>query len=560
MSAENHGAGSSRRVADAVVECLEAQGVDRIFCVPGESYLPVLDALATRQNIDVVTCRHEGSAGLAAVGDAKLTGKLGVVAVSRGPGMTNASIAVHLAQQDSVPLLVLVGQVDTPNLGRGAFQEVNYAQMFSGIAKWVGEISQSEQAPEIIARACAVARSGTPGPCIVVLPENVLSEQCTAEALHPLALPQSSTGQAALSQTVDLLKAAKKPVIIAGGVERTEVFTNTLLRFAEAWKVPVALTNKNQDLFPNEHPLWLGHIGYFPGSDVATGIAAADLIIAINTELGDVDTQNYKVPAPGVRTRRLVHVHPDPDVLGRLYATEVAVSTTGSAFLEQMANLAPPEYSGDDSWLRQVVDARQRVRSSPLADSAYSAVVQAIGDATPNESVITIDAGNFSTWVHRLLSFGSGRRMLSAACGAMGIAVPAALAASLRLRHTPVVAFVGDGGFLMTGNELATAVAERANLKIIVANNGSYSTIRMYQEKFYPGRPSATKLVNPDFAVLAAAFGARGFRVSSAQEAQSVVREALLHAGPCVIDVACDVEQILPGQTISDIRRAAAGN
>jgi len=560
MSAENLKAVEGRRVADAVIECLELQGVDRLFCVPGESYLPVLDALANRKTIHVVTCRHEGGAGFAAVGDAKLTGRLGVVAVSRGPGMTNAAIAVHLAQQDSVPLLVLVGQVDTPNLGRGAFQEVNYAQMFAGIAKWVGEINQPNRAPEVIARACSVARSGTPGPCIVVLPEDVLSEQCTTAALRPLASPQASATEAALGEFVKLLEAANRPIIITGGVERTDVFSKALRQFAEAWHVPVALTNKNQDLFPNNHPLWAGHIGYFPGSDVATSIAASDLIIAINSELGDVDTQNYKLPAPGTGARRLIHVHPNADVLGRLYSTDLAVAASGSAFLAQLNKMPAPGPTKDESWLRTVAEARHRVRSAPLAESAYAAVVQAVGDGTPDDSVITIDAGNFSIWVHRLLCFGSGRRMLAAACGPMGISVPAALAAALRLPQTPVIAFVGDGGFLMTGNELATAVAENANVKIIVANNGSFSTIRMYQEKFYPGRISATKLVNPDFAALANAFGARGFRVTSAQEAPAIVREALSHLGPCVIDVACDVEQILPAQTISDIRRSAASN
>lgn len=547
---------SPRRVADVLVECLQLVGIDRIYCVPGESYLPLLDALHNHSTIDVVTCRHEGGAGMAAVADAKLTGRLGAVAVSRGPGMANAAIAIHVAQQDAVPLLVLVGQVERHNLGRGAFQEVDYGRMFAGVTKWVGQVDDPDRAPEVLARSAAIACAGTPGPCLVILPEDMLSEICSQPALPRLARPESAASEAALERVAQALTAARRPVVLAGGVDRSYGFRKALSQFAERWEVPVAVTNKNQDLFANDHELWLGHIGYFPNPDLAATLSAADLILAINTELGDVDTQNYRLPRPGIATAPLMHVHPDPAVLGRLFAAEVAVATTGLTFLQQM--LARPAHVPQRlDWLSTVAETRRRMAASPVAASTFAAVVQAVDEVIGPDAVITLDAGNFSVWVHRLLRFGGRRQLIAAACGAMGIAVPAAVAASLRCPQQPVIAFVGDGGFLMSGNELATAIAVRANMKIIIANNASYSTIRMYQERAYPARVSGTDLVNPDFSAFAESFGALGLRVTSADQAGVVVRQAMAHDGPCVVDVACEVEQILPASTISSIRQAA---
>lgn len=548
----------NRRAADALVECLQLVGVDRLFCVPGESYLPLLDALHGQDEIHVVTCRHEGSAGLAAVADAKLTGKLGAVAVSRGPGVANITIAVHVAQQDAVALLVLVGQVERPNLGRGAFQEVDYGRMFSGMAKWVGQIDDPSRAPEVLARAAGIACSATPGPCLVILPEDMLSEQCARPALPRLAAPQSAAPEDALAKTAKLLGSAQRPALIVGGVDRSPAFREALRIFAEHWQVPVAVTNKNQDLFDNRHPLWLGHIGYFPNPDLAAALSKADLLLTINTELGDADTQNYRLPAPGLSAVPLVHVHPDPAVLGRLFAAEVAVAATGAEFIRQMLAAGTPAHpSGRAAWLAAATETRWRMAKGKVASSAYAEVVQVVEDAAGPDAIFTVDAGNFSVWVHRLVTFGGRRDLLAAACGAMGIAVPAALAAALRFTERPVIAFVGDGGFLMTGNELATAMALKANIKIFVANNSSYSTIRMYQERAFPGRVSGTNLVNPDFCDFAKSFGALGLRVNSVGEAADAVHKAMAHKGPCVVDVACDVEHILPAANITSIRQEA---
>jgi acetolactate synthase-1/2/3 large subunit len=548
----------TRRAADALVESLHLMGIDRMFCVPGESYLALLDALHGHSAIDVVTCRHEGSAGMAAVADAKLTGRLGAVAVSRGPGMGNLTIAIHLAQQDAVPLLVLVGQVERPNLGRGAFQEVDYARMFSGMAKWVGQIDDASRAPEVLARAAGIACAGTPGPCLVILPEDMLSDPCVQPALPRLSAPQSSAPWSALVEVSQLLRSAHKPVIIAGGVDRSAALREKLQQFAERWQLPVAVTNKNQDLFDNHHPLWMGHVGYFPNPDLAAALSEADLIVAINTELGDVDTQNYRLPKPGIGVVPLVHVHPDPAVLGRLFAAQVAIATTGIEFLGQMLAMSEGGHlTKRPSWLTTVEATRRRISEGPVSKSPYAQVVRAIDEVAGPDAIFTVDAGNFSVWVHRLVQFGGRRELVAAACGAMGIAVPAALAGALRFRSRPVIAFVGDGGFLMTGNELATAVAQQANVKIFVANNSSYSTIRMYQERTFPGRVKGTSLVNPDFAAFAASFGALGLKVTSIDDATNVVREAMAHDGPCVVDVACDVEHILPAATITSIRQQA---
>lgn len=546
-----------RRVADALAESMRLQGIDRLFCVPGESYLPLLDSLHNAASTSVVTCRHEGGAGLAAVADAKLTGRLGAVAVSRGPGVSNVTIAIHVAQQDSVPLLVIIGQVEAAHLGRGAFQEIDYARMFGGIAKWVGQVDVAERAPEVLARAAAIACAGTPGPCLVILPEDVLSQPCIAPALPRLATPASAAPLDALTAATQALRVARRPLIIVGGLDRTHSFRQALMRFAEHWKVPVVVTNKNQDLFPNDHELWLGHVGYFPNAELAKAMNAADLLIAVNTELGDVDTQNYRLPQPGIGRVPLVHVHPDPDVAGRLFAATVSVAAPGATFLEHMA-ISHGGALKRAPWLRTVAAVRHRMSASPVTPSAFKSTVEAIDEAAGSDAVITLDAGNFSLWVHRLIRFGGGRELVAAACGAMGMAVPGALAAGLRHPGRPVFAFVGDGGFLMSGNELATAMAAGANIKVVVANNRSYSTIRMYQERSFPGRISATNLVNPDFAAFANAFGALGLRVDSPEQAAGVVRQALAHHGPCVIDVSCDVEQILPSSTISGIRRAHA--
>ncbi|MGO4395118.1 thiamine pyrophosphate-dependent enzyme [Variovorax sp. M-6] len=545
-----------------IARTLRAHAVDRIFCVPGESFLPLLDALRDQPSIDLVTCRHEGSAALAAVADGRLTGRPGVLAVSRGPGTSNAMIGIHAAQQDAIPLVVLIGQVDRPNLGRGAFQEMDYQSLFSGIAKWVGEVSDAARAAEVVGRAFAAATTGTPGPAIVVLPEDMLEDLTGAPALAPLPRVRSAVCVDALAQVRERLAQAKRPLAIVGSQCRQPAFRAALRQLSEAWALPVAVTNKNQDLFPNDHPHWFGHLGFFVDPQAAALMAEADLVLAIGTRLGDVASQGYRFPALAPATRALVHVHPDPGVLNRLHAPEVAIAASGDDFVRALLALAPPAAPDRAAWIEAVGRCRHAQQTLTVNEDDgqgldFGAVVQAVERHLRGDAVVSMDAGNFSSWVHRALQFQPAQQMVAAACGAMGMAVPGALAAALRHPDRQVVAFCGDGGFLMTGNELATAVARRAQPKIFIANNGSYGTIRTYQERAYPGRPIGTDLGNPDFARLADAFGATGIRIERLAQVDEAVARALATPGPVVVDVRCNLEYLMPGLRLSALARAA---
>ncbi|MEP7300461.1 MAG: thiamine pyrophosphate-dependent enzyme [Caldimonas sp.] len=546
------------RAADALADALVAHGVDRAFGVPGESFLAALDALLDRPQIDLVTCRHEGAAALAAVADARLCGAPGVLFVSRGPGMANATIGVHVAQQDALPLVVFVGQVDRPLLGRGAFQEVDYRRMYGGVAKLVAEVMQADRMSATIAQAFSIAQSGTPGPVIVVLPEDVLSEACAAVATRPLggSRPKPSTDDVAA--VAALIAQSRRPVVIVGAESRSPAFRADLRRFSERWQLPVAVTNKNQDQFANEHPNWLGHLGFFVSPPLSALLAEADLVLAIGTRLGDVTSQGYTFPRQAPAPQTLVHVYPDGAAMATQFRTERAIVSGAHAFVQAMLDAPPAGAPARHDWLAQSAQARDQARAwspqaTPPAD-VFGHVVQAIATRLAPDAIVTLDAGNFSTWPHRLLSLRPAQTMLAAACGAMGMGVPAALAAALRHPGRQVIAFCGDGGYLMTGNELATIVGRGLAPKIVVANNRSYGTIRSYQERQYPRRVNGTDLNNPDFAMLAAAYGAGGFRVSAAGEAEAVVAEMLAHPGPALLEVVCDIEQIMAGTTLSAIR------
>jgi acetolactate synthase-1/2/3 large subunit len=546
------------RAADALADSLVRHGVDRAFGVPGESFLAALDALLDRPQIDLVTCRHEGAAALAAVADARLTGAPGVLFVSRGPGMANAGIGIHVAQQDALPLVVFVGQVERPLLGRGAFQEVDYRSMYGGVAKWVAEVWLPERMSQIVTQAFATARSGTPGPVIVVLPEDVLAEPCSAAPLGPFGTSHPMPAQCELDSVAARLAKAQRPVMVVGGESRGANFRDDLCRFSEAWQLPVAVTNKNQDLFSNTHPHWIGHLGFFVTPSVSALLGEADLVLAVGTRLGDTTSQGYTFPRQGPARQALVHVYPDAAPLARHFSTEQAIVCGAQSFVRAMLGQPVPALAPRAEWLARTADARGQAhgwdaRQTPAAD-VFGHVIQAIQAKLAGDAIVTLDAGNFSTWVHRVLRFQTSHTMVAAACGAMGMGVPGALAASLRHAQRQVLAFCGDGGFLMTGNELSTAVGRELPLKIIVANNGSYGTIRSYQERQFPRRVHGTALHNPDFAALAQAYGAHGHRVTEAAQAHDVVAQMLTEPGPSLLEVVCDIEQIMAGTTLHALR------
>jgi acetolactate synthase-1/2/3 large subunit len=548
-----------RRAADLLVDCLAAHGVDRVFCVPGESYLAALDALHDSNAIETVVCRHESGAGLMGVGDAKLTGRPGVAFVSRGPGATNASIAVHVAEQDAVPLVLFIGQVPRAEIGRRSFQEVDYAKTFADMAKGVHLIQDAGRIPEVVARAFVEAQAPTPGPVVVVLPEDLLEDRSEAPVVEPLLVPQGGTAAASdIEEIGGLIARAERPLLIAGGVGLgTARGRKALLAVSEAQALPVALTFKRQDYFPNTHPNYAGHLGFKIPKTAVERYLEADLMLAVGTRLGEATTQGYALPASPVPRQALVHIHDDPRQIGRNYTAAKALVADPVAVLEALAQRpgkAPAERAG---WIKKLHEpvAKAMPWVAP-ADGLLDMgpVVAALAEHLDKDAILVTDAGNFSGWVHRHFPFSGEHVLVGCVGGAMGLGMPAAVAAALRFPRRQVINFLGDGGALMTGGELATAVQYGAKVKTFISNNGSYGTIRMHQELAYKGRVHGTELKNPDFAKWAESFGVLGLTVSSIGEAAGVVERALAHDGPVVVDVRTAVEHISPFATIAGLR------
>jgi acetolactate synthase I/II/III large subunit len=548
-----------RRAADLIVDCLAAHGVDRVYCVPGESYLAVLDALHESNTVATIVCRHESGAGFMAVADGKLTGLPGVAFVSRGPGATNASIAVHVAEQDAVPLVLFIGQVPRAEIGRRSFQEVDYAKTFADMAKAVYLIQDAGRIPETVARAFLKAQAPTPGPVVVVLPEDMLEDIAEAPVIEPLRVPQAGAGSAAdIEEIAALLAGAQRPLLIAGGVGLgTARGRKALLAASEAHALPVALTFKRQDYFPNTHPNYAGHLGFKIPKAAVERYLESDLILAVGTRLGEAATQGYTLPASPVPRQTLIHIHDDPHQIGLNYTAAKALVADPVAVLEALARLpgkAPPKRT---AWINKLnAPVAKAMPWAPPADGLLDMgpVVAALSTRLDKDAILLTDAGNFSGWLHRHFPFSGEHVLVGAVGGAMGIGMPAAVAAALRYPRRQVICFIGDGGALMTGSELATAVQYGAKVKAFISNNGSYSTIRMHQELAYKGRVQGTELKNPDFAKWAESFGALGLRIASIEEAPGVVDRVLAHDGPVVVDVRTAVEHISPFASITSIR------
>ncbi|OWT66374.1 thiamine pyrophosphate-dependent enzyme [Candidimonas nitroreducens] len=531
------------RVADAIVDSMVAHGADRGFGVPGESFLALLDALYAREDFDLVTCRHEGSAALAAIADAKLTGRAGIVMASRGPGAFNAAIGVHVAAEEAIPLILLIGQVDAPSLGRGAVQEIDSAKAFSGLLKWSGCIDRAVQAPEIMARAFAAASSGTPGPVIVELPEDVLTEPAEAQParVHGVALAQARIEDAA--RVYELLAKASRPILIVGGECRSDEFRKDLQALVDQWDIPIALTNKNQDQFSNSDPHWLGQLSFFTSPAHTSLFSEADLLISIGSRMGDLSSLGFSFPRQGTNPQTLVHVYPDPAAIGRHFQTQLPIVSTAHSFVRAALQHGRTA-AASGSWLQRAQAAAKLTHGweprNLAPEDVMGHTIAALAQVAKHDAIVTTDSGNFASWVHRIFKMTPANRLLGSACGAMGSGVPAGVAAGLRYPGREILAFAGDGGFLMNGNELATAVGRGLNLRVIVSNNGSYGTIRAHQQRHFPNRVSGTDLTNPDFCMLAQAFGAHGFRVAHSGEAQRIVEKAMSVDGPVLIEVRND--------------------
>lgn len=543
-----------------VVDQLRRHGVETIFTVPGESFLAVLDALHDEPAIRTVVCRHESGAGIMAEATARLRGDLGVAFVTRGPGATHASVAVHNASMSGAALLLFIGQVPTAHRGRRAFQEVDFEAFFAPLAKWAVEVERPERLSEIAAEAARVARQGRPGPVVVSLPEDVLAAEASiadAPVAAPPQRPSPSTDE--LAELQSLLQASSRPLVVVGGGIWSAATGSALTAWAERNHLPVSVTFRRQDYLHNDSASYVGYagVGTYPG--VAERIRAADLIVAIGTRLGDTATQGYALLEPPVPRQTLVHIHPDPAELGSVYKPHLAICAGAPetvAILESTASLDPARWRDWTAGARADYEASLRRRQAP-GDVDFGEVVAYLDRRLPPESILTNGAGNFSLWPQRYFRFKRYGTQLGSQSGAMGYAIPAAVAAKLHAPGAPVVAFCGDGDFLMTAQELATAVQYEAPIVVVVINNGMLATIRMHQERTYPDRPSASDLVNPDFAAYARAFGGFGAVIERTEQFPDAFEQALAAGVPAVLELRVDPEAMLPHTTLSEIRQAA---
>lgn len=563
---------TSRLAGHALVEALIAQGVDAVFGVPGESYLAALDGLHEhRSRIRFIACRHEGGAAFMAEAQGKLSGRPGICFVTRGPGAANAAIGIHTAFQDSTPMVVFVGQVASEQRDREAFQEVDYRAMFGpgtlGMAKWVAEVQHADRLPEYVARAFHTALQGRPGPVVLALPEDMLSTRTAAPVLPRVEPAQAWPAPAALRALHARLLAAERPLVIVGGGGWSAESAAALQRFAEHWQLPVACGFRFQDTFDNRHPLYAGDVGIGINPALAQRVREADLVLAVGVRLGEMTTGGYTLlEAPRPR-QALVHLHAGAEELGRVYAADLLLQCSAALAGQALETLGAPPAPRWRAWsAAAAADYAANREHAPLEPLDMAQVVKTIERLAPPDTVYTNGAGNFSGWLHRYLRYRGlqhhGRTQLAPTSGAMGYGLPAAVAASLLQPQRSVVNIAGDGDFLMTGQELATARAHGAQRLIsIVVDNASYGTIRMHQEREYPGRVVGSALVNPDFAALARAHGWRAARVERSAEFEPAFAAALASAAPTLLHLELDAEVSTSRTTLSAIRTAAlSGN
>lgn len=542
--------------AKVLLDTLVQHGLDRAFCVPGESYLAIMDSLHDDPVLQLVTCRHEGGAAFMALADAKLTGRCGVILASRGPGATNASIAAHSADQGAHPLLLLLGQVGRNRIGRSATQEMDFTKTFGDMAKSIEQVENPDRIGEIVARAIRTAESGTPGPVVVALPTDMLEAETDARPVARQPDAHIGAADADIAAVADRLASAERPVIIAGGRVRTAAARQALQNASEVWGVPVFGSFEHQDIFDHDHPNFAGELGIRPPAAMQEIARGADLILAVGTRMGDKASLNHSIPGDG---QTLVHVYQDPGKIGALAPAALGVVSEAEPFLSALASRnAPPLSDKRKAWLakaRKGYEESAELKPRAADDGLdFGHMIAAMNDQLPADAILTSDAGSFASWMHRHYRFKPTQALLGSEAGAMGLGVPAAVAAALRHPDRQVVALVGDGGALMTGSELATAVKEKAKVRIVISNNSHYGTIRLHQETRYPGRPHATDLVNPDFAAWARAFGAKGLTVRTPEEAGTALKEALETDGPVVIEVVSSLENVDSATTISGLR------
>ena len=543
-----------------LVDALRIHGVDMAFCVPGESYLAVLDALYDARNaIRLITCRQEGGAANMAEAYGKLTGRPGVCLVTRGPGATNASIGVHTAMQDSTPMVLLIGQVARDARGREAFQEVDFRAMFSPLAKWAEEIDDPARIPEIVSRAFHVATSGRPGPVVLALPEDMLTETCAVADLGPYRPVQATPGAAEIATLREMLATAEHPFVLAGGGGWTVAACADFQAFAEANDLPVGVSFRCQDRFDNAHPNYAGDVGIGINPALAERIRQTDLLLVVGPRLGEITTGGYTLIEAPRPKQRLIHVHAGAEELNRVYQADLAINAGMPQIAAALRAMAPVEADGRAEWRRAArADYEANVEHPTMPGPVDLAkIVDHLQMTLPPDAIVANDAGNFAAWGNRFFKFRRFPSQLGPTSGAMGYGFPAAIAAKALHPERAVVALAGDGSFLMTGQEMATAVQNRLGVIVLVVNNGMYGTIRMHQERKYPGRVYGTELANPDFAEYARAFGAHGEVVETTADFAPAFERARLARGPALIEIRIDPEAITPRTTLAQIRASS---
>lgn len=550
----------TRTGGQILLDALRINGTDRIYSVPGESCLPFLEALRTEPTVDLVVCRHEAGAAHMAEADGKMTGRPGVVLVSRGPGAMHAAVGIHMAQQNSTPQIVIIGQVPREFRGREAFQEMNYTAIFADMTKWVTEITDARQIPEIVSRAFHVATSGRPGPVVLSIPEDVFDDLVEVGDLPPFKASEPGVTPEAMQAVRRMLEKARHPLLVVGGTGWTAQARADIVGFAEANDLPVVAAFRAQDIVDNRHPNVVGFLGFTINPALKARFKDCDCLLVVGDRLGEQTTQGYALIEAPVPKQPLIHVYPGAEELGRVFSAALPIHAGVAAFAaaaRQLPAIAAPVWA---SWRAAAREDFLRYQA-PLnrnGDIDLSCIVRHVREALPDDAIVTNGAGNYAGWVARFFEFRERGTQLAPQGGSMGYGFPAAIAAKLRHPERTVVAFAGDGCFLMAATEFATAMQRKLPVVVIVVNNRMYGAIRAHQERHYPGRPVGTELHNPDFADFARSFGGFGTVVSNTKDFPAAFAEAQAAKVPAIIELRVDPEELSPGVTVAALRAAAA--
>lgn len=537
--------------AKAIVHCLKREGISHVFCVPGESYLPLMDAILDEPSIQLISARHEGGASFMAEGYAKASGKPGVVLATRGVGGANLAIGVHTARQDSTPMVVFLGQVHSRFRGREGFQEVDLDRFFEPIAKWTVEIREAERIPELVQRAFRVAKTGRPGPVVISLPEDIFLQNIAEAVMTDAKVPRPAPNAEDVRSVQEILQRAKRPVVIAGGGVKQAKAEQRLRLFAEKYSIPVMAAFRRHDVFPNDHPLYVGHLGLGAPKAVIETVQQADVMIALGTRLSEVTTQDYCLLSPD---QTLIHIDIDSGVLGKVYSPSVAVVADCKEALGKLLEIAVQPSWRD--WAAERRKQYEQISALPAEKrNLNEAIIASLQQHLPNNAIITNDAGNFAGWLHAFFQFTEKQMYIGPTSGAMGYGMPAAIGAKLAHPERVVVSLSGDGGFMMTVQELETAARYHIPITSIVFNNRMYGTIRMHQELRFPKRVIGTDLGNVSFAELAKCLNANGIRAETEEAFARALIQSFKETKPTVIEVMTDPNQISVAATIAELRK-----